>query len=309
MKGEHLQKFYEYDALLSAAKLIDLVDALDDLIRSGAHRAIIVPLRETVPVPGGGACLSMPAISPCHGIYINKVATIFPRHADDLLPRIHALVAAFSTVTGESLALLDGAAVTNLKCAAVSALVTRYCAAEQASVLAVIGAGVQARQQVTAVCAVRPIQEIRLFTRDPGKLVAFSNEIRSTYGERVKVVQARSVDHACEGAEIVGTATASDQPIGCFENLSSSIHINCMGAHTTESRELPPTLLERALLIVEDVPTAIAEAGEYHRDAVDLGRLVQTPVQTLRNTATVFSSTGHAFLDAATVAYLLSVLH
>lgn len=296
---------YSYDALYAAAKLGDLIDELDELVRGGGHRHITVPPREIVPAGDAGLCLSMPAVSARHGLYINKVATIFERAPDDVLPRIHALVAAFSATTGELLGLFDGAAVTNLKCAAVSALVTRYCAAERAEVLAVIGAGVQARQQVAAVCAVRPIREIRLYARDPARLAAFAGDVAAQCGPRVAIVRARSVDDAIDGADVIGTATASDRPLGRFANLRPGVHINCMGGHTTESRELPNTLLRDAVLIVEDVPTAIEEAGELHRDALDLGRLAAQPVADLRRRTTVFSSTGHAFLDLATVAYLL----
>jgi ornithine cyclodeaminase/alanine dehydrogenase-like protein (mu-crystallin family) len=300
---------YSYDVLWQAANLRDLADELDELVRRGAHLQTAVPPREIIEVEGGlGVCLSMPAVSAQHGLYINKVATIFERPDEDPRPRIHALVTAFSTRTGEMLALLDGAAVTNIKCAAVSALVTRYCAADNAEVLAVIGAGVQARQQVHAVCAVRPIREIRLYARNPARLRAFAGEVQAEFGDRVKVVVTSSVDEAVSNADVIGTATASSDPVGRFAHLSPTVHINCMGGHTLTSRELPREVLESALLIVEDVETAVTEAGEYHRDALGLDTLVSRAPSDLKSRATVFSSTGHAFLDLATVAYLLRVV-
>lgn len=304
-----LKAAYSYDALWQAANLCDLADELDELVRHGAHQKITVPPREIIDVEGDqGICLSMPAVSSQHGLYINKVATIFERLADDPRPRIHALVTAFSARTGELLALLDGAAVTNIKCAAVSALVTRYCSADNAEVLAVIGAGVQARQQVHAVCAVRRIREIRLHARNPARLRAFAEEVQAEFGERAKVVVAASVDEAVAGADVISTATASSDPIGRFAHLKPAVHINCMGGHTVTSRELPREVIESAVLVVEDVATAVAEAGKHHRDALGLDKLVSHASDDLKSRMTVFSSTGHAFLDLVTVAYLLRVV-
>jgi ornithine cyclodeaminase len=93
-----------------------------------------------------------------------------------------------------------------------------------------------------------------------------------------------------------------------FSDLLPGVHINCMGGHTVESREVPLELLRASTLIVEDLPTAIAEAGEVHANAITLGQLVQGDSGPLRAVRTIFSSTGHAFLDVITTAHLLREL-
>jgi ornithine cyclodeaminase/alanine dehydrogenase-like protein (mu-crystallin family) len=200
--------------------------------------------------------------------------------------------------------LLDGAALTELKCAAVSALVTDYCAVPEAKALAIVGAGVQARQQFRGVCSVRAIEEIRLHARNPAKRRELADEIRSG-GHALRVIEAESLEHAIAGADVVGTATAACTPLGEFRSLSASVHINCMGGHTETSRELPAALLESSLLVVEDVPTAVAEAGTLHRRALELDQLPGLAPDVLRKQRTVFSSTGHAFLDLIATAHVL----
>lgn len=309
--------FYPHDVVARHGNLERLVRELALALTEGQHERMQVPMREVIALDEPRAAfLSMPAVSRHLGIYIAKVATIFERARGDCLPTVNAVVAAFSATTGELLAVLDGAAVTNLKCAAVSALVTDRCARKDARVLAIAGAGVQARQQAASVCAVRPIEEIRVWARSMARAASFAAELRGMVGGEagrnagrdLRVTPCESLDDAVRDADVIGTATASKTPLASFSVLSPGVHINCMGGHTTASRELPLALLRSSTLIVEHVPTAIAEAGPVHAGAISLGELVQQDPVALRTRRTVFSSTGHAFLDVITTAHLLREL-
>lgn len=301
--------FYPYGAVAEHGNLLQLVRELEVALEEGLHERMRVPMREVVSVDQPRAAfLSMPAVSEQFGIYINKVATIFERSAADPLPTVNAVVAAFSARSGELLAMLDGAAVTNLKCAAVSALVTDRCARTDARVLAIAGTGVQARQQAVAVCSVRPIQEVRIWARSAPRGTAFAAELRASLGEGVRVIACGSLEEAVRTADVIGTATSSKTPLASFSDLSPTVHINCMGGHTVDSREVPLELLRTSTLIVEDLATAVAEAGVVHADAIPLGQLVKKERGPLRAGRTIFSSTGHAFLDVITTAHLLREL-
>ncbi|RKH62020.1 ornithine cyclodeaminase family protein [Corallococcus aberystwythensis] len=301
--------FLSHEVISAHGNLPRLVRELEAALTEGLHERVQVPLRVAVPSSTRHAAfVSMPAVSEHLGLYINKVATLFERSATDPLPTMNGVVAAFSTRTGELLALLDGAAVTELKCAAVSALVTDFCARTDARTLAVAGTGAQARQQVAAVRAVRPIQEVRVWARNAVRGSAFAKELRASLGEAVHVVSCGSLDDAIRGADVIGTATSSKTPLGSFEGLSPGVHINCMGGHTVEAREVPLDLLRSSTVIVEDLPTALAEAGPVHASAITLGQLVRRDSGPLRTGRTVFSSTGHAFLDVLTVAHVLREL-
>ena len=301
--------FHSHSVIAARGNLPRLVRELEVALEEGLHERMQVPLREVVSSEERRvAYLSMPAVSEHLGLYINKVATLFGRSATDPLPTVHAVVTAFSTRTGELLAMLDGAAVTNLKCAAVSALVTDRCARADARVLAIAGTGVQARQQAVSVCSVRPIREVRLWARNASRCARFAAELRASLGQDVRVIPCESLDEAVRTADVIGTATSSKVPLGRFADLSPTVHLNCMGGHTAEAREVPLELLRTSTLIVEDLATAVAEAGPVHASALSLGQLVRTEREALRAGRTVFSSTGHAFLDVITTAHLLREL-
>ncbi|MFP1623726.1 ornithine cyclodeaminase family protein [Streptomyces sp. 5K101] len=270
-------------------------------LRSGAVRRMIVPLRQFVDDGHGTRFLSMPAVSPDHRLCVNKTATI----TDGPGPTVTSVVPVFSTVTGESLGVLDGVAVTNLKCAAVTAVVTDHCAARDSAVLGIVGSGVQAWEQYLGVSAVREITEVRVHSRTTAHAEMLCERIRRVAG-RIRAVVCASAEEATSGADVVSTATTSALPLPIAADLPEHVHINCMGAHTTESRELPRSLMAAATLIVEDIDIAVAEAGEIHRTAIDLESLETGGHTGLDGRPTVFSSTGHASLDLITCAHLLA---
>jgi ornithine cyclodeaminase/alanine dehydrogenase-like protein (mu-crystallin family) len=93
-------------------------------------------------------------------------------------------------------------------------------------------------------------------------------------------------------------------PLPISADLPAHVHVNCMGAHTVESRELPADLLATSVVIVEDVGTAIAEAGMSHAGAIELAALTAPGTTDLAHRRTVFASTGCAYLDLITCAHL-----
>jgi len=254
------------------------------------------------------AFISMPALCEQHQLYIQKSATFFQREPESVLPSIHAVVSAFSSKTGELLALMDGQSVTIAKCLAVSALVINYCAIKQAQVLAIIGAGVQAQQQFLACIEVRNITHVKVYARNQTRLVEFIKRLRKLTDKDIEFIICESVNDCIEYADIIATATSSATPLSDFSNVLPHTHINCMGSHTPDNREIPHEFLEKSRLIVEDRETAIAEAGTVHSKALELIDLVHQSKSQLQNTKTIFSSTGWAYLDVITVDFLLKEL-
>jgi ornithine cyclodeaminase/alanine dehydrogenase-like protein (mu-crystallin family) len=269
-------------------------------------RGVEVPQRATVLREDPFAAFdTMPAYSDRHGLFIAKIGTVVPQ-SDPTVQSVNAVVVAFCARTGKLVAVLDGGAVTNLKCAAVTALVTDLCASPEASVLGLIGTGVQARAQVRGVGAVRKLEQIRIYSRDPRRVADFIRD-NARFCQGAELVACASAREAAAGADILSTATTSTTPVISPEALEQpALHVNCMGNHTTKSRELPLGVLQRgSVLVVEDVATAVLEAGEVHAAAIPIEQLVRGTVSNLQQQRTVFSSTGHAFLDLVTVAHLL----
>ncbi|MFL6129249.1 MAG: ornithine cyclodeaminase family protein [Mycobacteriales bacterium] len=273
-------------------------------LRRGAVRRMTVPRREVVEDPTGRKYVSMPAVSPDYDLFINKTATIVPDSVGGRDTTVTSVVSVFAAGSGRVLRVMDGAVVTNLKCAAVTALVTDRCAAPAGGVLGIIGAGVQARLQYRAVSAVRDLEEVRIYSRTADRAAAFGRHVAQAAGDGTRVVVCGSAADASRGVDILATATTSAAPLPISPDLSDHVHVNCMGAHTVGSRELDADLLRSSVLIVEDRATAVAEAGDLHRTAIELDALESPAAAGLDRRRTVFSSTGCASLDLITCAHL-----
>jgi ornithine cyclodeaminase/alanine dehydrogenase-like protein (mu-crystallin family) len=250
---------------------------------------------------------TMPAVNEQLGLFIVKVGAVVPQPPP--AKSVHAMITVFCTNTGRPLALVDGESITNVKCAAVSALVTDRCVPSGSQTVAVIGAGVQAWAQIRAISAVRPLDQVRVYSRTKERLHHFISEVRKALPDTI-VVACATAHQACEGAKIVATATTSTTPVVEADYMEGDDwHINCTGNHLPESREISNTLLlGGALVVVEDKETAIAEAGETHRAAISLEALMKLDTARLRSCKTIFASTGHAFLDLVTIHYVLCKL-
>jgi ornithine cyclodeaminase/alanine dehydrogenase-like protein (mu-crystallin family) len=286
--------------------------ALTGLIRraylAGQHESAVTPARLTAvtrdPYRVFGA---MPSVSTGFGLFVTKLATLTERRESGAAT-VQALVVAMSARTGEPLAVLDGAALTDLKCAAVTALVTDVCAAPDATTAGLAGTGALAFAQLLGLTDVRRLTTVTVYGRDPGRAAAFARRAAAALPGGPALRLAAGMAEAFEGQDIVCTATTSDQPLLTGVPPAPGLHVNCMGAHTTASRELDRAFLADSELIVEDLPTAVAEAGPEHERALDLAALLRADPGPLRQAATVFSSTGHAFLDLVTTAHVLDAL-
>src|SRR5438132_1142970 len=131
-----------------------------------------MPSRIAALVPERGALLgAMPAYLPSAGALTTKLVSLFPRNKG--IDTHQAIIAVFDPDTGTPAALLDGTYITAARTAAGSALATRLLARADASVLAILGTGVQARAHARAVTRVRQFREIRVAGRDPARVRAF----------------------------------------------------------------------------------------------------------------------------------------
>ncbi|HEV7777054.1 MAG TPA: hypothetical protein VGO76_09325 [Luteibacter sp.] len=250
------------------------------------------------------AFVSMPAYSESDQFFICKIGAIVPQPATAGVTS-SSIIVAISARDGTLLAILDGAAITNLKCAAVAALVTEYCAPRDSRVLGLVGAGVQALQQVRAAVSVREIERIQVYSRSAARAEGFI-ERACQVAPSAEFVICDSPARAIAGADVLVTATTSTLPlIESLDAVRPDVHINCMGAHTPQSREIASAILRDSYLIVEDKPTALSEAGPDHAHAISISELiVATPPPTRQRT--IFASTGHALLDLIATKHVMN---
>jgi ornithine cyclodeaminase len=157
---------------------------------------------------------------------------------------------------GHLLAVVEAFALGQLRTAAVSGVATASLAAAGARHAAILGTGRQARAQVAAVAAVRPLERLAVWGRDPVRRAAFADEVRDLgIGE---VVAAGSVAEAVDGAEVITTATRSTEALLTSAMVGDGAHINAIGAITPERRELDAALVARCAPVVADSPSAAA---------------------------------------------------
>lgn len=254
-------RIVDADQVRAAAPMAALLDAVEAAYRDVASGRDRSPVRSRIPVAGGDLAL-MPGVREGGAGASVKLVTIVPGNPARGLPTIHAVVAWFDAVTGEPLALLDGATLTAMRTGAASGVGTRLLARPDARVLALFGVGVQAPWQVRAVMAARQISELRVYARSPAHREAFAAAMRAELGD-VAVVAADSPEEALRGADVVCCATTSTEPIFEADSIGPGTHVNAVGSFRLDMIELPPALFGRAALVaVDSREAALEEAGE-----------------------------------------------
>jgi len=219
--------------------------------------------------------------------------------------RFHVLL--YSSDDGTLQAVVEADHLGRYRTGAASGVATRWLARPDARTLGVLGAGRQAVTQVLAVCAVRPIETVRVWSRSPDRAEAFCRGLAG-----IAVSRASSAEHTVRGADVVVTATTSREPVLRSEWLSDGVHVNAMGANSLQKREIDRASVLRASLVAVDsvgqakVESAalvdVAQSGQRDwSDIADLGDIIagKTPGRTSPSQITLFFSHGIAAWDLA----------
>ncbi|TDV33842.1 ornithine cyclodeaminase [Paraburkholderia caballeronis] len=280
-----------------------------------------MPTRMMMPLADNSAYFGvMPGSLLNPRIYGAKVISLHADNPGAGRPAIQGFVALFDHDTGTPLALVDGAAITALRTAAVSGLATRHLARPDASSLGLFGCGVQASAHLEAICAVRDIDEVRVWGRSAEKAHAFADEHagRTRTNARIVAVSDPQIAAACD---IVCTTTSSNEPIVHGEWVRRGTHVNLVGAYTPTTREADTTLIANGRVYVDALASAFAEAGDIllpiEEGAIDrthvageLGSLLLSQIagRTADDDITIYKSLGLVAQDlvAAHAAYLKS---
>jgi ornithine cyclodeaminase len=303
--------------LLTAAELRHLVP-MSEAIGLVRHAYIalstgqaIVPPRLHLAVGDGGTALYMPAAVPADGALGVKAVAVFPTNTARGLPTIHALVLVQDASTGAPLGLIEGAALTALRTGAAGGLAAQLLARPEAHIAALFGTGVQARAQLEAAFAVRPLTQVRVLGRDPERTAAFVRwAAAQPWTGGATILAASSPELAVRGADLVITATTSPTPVVPTEEVAPGCHVTAVGAFTPQTREVDGALVARATVVVESRAAALAEAGDLllaiaegrfapERIHAEIGEVAAglRPGRTRPEEITLFKSVGTAVLD------------
>jgi ornithine cyclodeaminase len=201
-----------------------------------------------------GELLLMPAASATAlGV---KLLTVADGSLHRGVPNIQGVFILFSAGTLTPVAVIDGAALTALRTAAVSALATDVLARTDAYSLVVFGAGVQGRAHLEAMCAVRDVGELVVVDRP--ELAERMVAAASANGLTARVGGPRDVRQA----DIVCACTTSPTPLFDGQLLPERCHVNAIGSYRPDRRELDDSTMARALVVVEHRATALRHAGD-----------------------------------------------
>lgn len=166
-----------------------------------------------------------------------------------------------SARSGQLLGIVEGEPVTHWATGAVTAVATRALSRPDARMLALIGTGTYAFDQAVGICHVRPITEIRCHSRDAARRGAFVTRLRAALPD-VGVREATSAAEALDGADIVTTVTTSHEPVFDGTLLRPGMHVNAVGMHYPQTREVDSATIQRARVLVDDIPQCMLEKGE-----------------------------------------------
>ncbi|HXD33784.1 MAG TPA: ornithine cyclodeaminase family protein [Pyrinomonadaceae bacterium] len=250
----------EVEQLLPMAECITVMEeALSSLARGEMHQ----PLRQVVHPPGAdGVIAMMPSFrSSGDAVFGLKAICVFPKNAELGKDAHQGGVLLFRGDTGEPMAFMNASAITAIRTAAVSAVATQVLSREDASELAIIGAGVQARSHLEAMACVRKLKKVRVTSRNPEHAKAFAAEMGARFEFPIEPVT--SAEEAITGADIIVTVTTSKEPVVHREWLGPGSHINAIGTYSPRAREIDTATMVDATLFVDRRESALNEAGDY----------------------------------------------
>lgn len=240
-----------------------------------------------------------------------KAVSVFPHNTDLDLPIIHAAVLVLDPQNGTLQAILEGSRLTALRTGGASGAATDMLARSNCQIGAIFGAGVQGRTQLQAICSVRSLERVWVFDPDRSRANELVEELAGQGPIPDDLRVADSSSQAVRNADLICTATTSQQPVFDAADLKSGTHINGVGSFKPDMIEISPDVIKKASIFVGSREGVLAEAGEIlaaeqlglidRNDLVELGDVIlqKTAGRVASDQITFFKSVGVAVQDAA----------
>ena len=253
--------------LLSENEVQSLID-IDELITALEQAHIqystgnaVMPVRLVVPLPQvQGRITSMPGfLHQDHSLGM-KVVTYFQSNPGQGLPAILATIMLFSAETGKVIALMDGTYITTIRTACASAMATKVLAKAATPVMGVIGAGVQARAHIRALSRVRKLSQIKIYSPSAKSGAAVKKDLETCAGVTIEPVAA--AEQAVRDSDLVVTVSTAKEPVLKMNWLKPGAHINAVGSHRPDLREIDGATLSRSRVVVDSREAIMAECGD-----------------------------------------------
>jgi alanine dehydrogenase len=291
-------RFLSEDEVRARLPMPDLIEAMERALVEFSAGRVEQPVRTVLKFGGDKSLFGlMPSYVPSLPALGAKLVTVCAGNAKRGLDTHQAIIVMLNPETGVPEAILDGRYITEVRTAAVSAVSARRLARSDAQVLGILGSGVQAHSHWQALRVVRKFREVRAWSPNADRLRQFAVETGA--------LAMQSAEAVVRGADVVVAVTASPTPVIQSEWVGDGTHIIAVGACLPWQRELDPTLVGRARLVVDSRAAALKESGDVvmgiaegrwtaEHIAAELGEL---PARQNDREITVFKSLGLAVED------------
>ena len=227
-------------------------------------------------------------------------------------------VTLFDPKTGAMAAILEADLIGQYRTGAASGVATKKLARPEAATVGCYGTGKQARTQILAVCQVRPVKTVKVYSRDPDRRAAFATQLATETG--VEVVPVDTPEAAARGLDIVITATNAREPVLLGAWLAEGAHVNLIGSNFLSKAEADTDVFRRAALVtVDSKDQARVEAGDFvppinhgvlkWSDVYEIAPVLvgKYPGRSSPQDITVFKSLGLGIEDVALAARLVAL--
>jgi Predicted ornithine cyclodeaminase, mu-crystallin homolog len=304
LKANDVEKLFDYKKAIEKLKEAFLLHFKGKTVN---------PLRTSLRIDKGNVMLFMPTYIHEKNQLGIKIVSSFENNLKVGLPLIIGHVLIFDGKTGYLRALIDGSMITKLRTAATSALATDYLSRKDSKTLGIFGSGVQAESHAFAISEIRNIELIKICSRNEIKAKNLCNLIEKNKG--IKSIYAKPDEVA--KCDIIVTATTSATPV--FEGIivNEGTHINAIGSHTPETREIDDDLVLKCnKIVVESKEAALFEAGDLiipirkglikSEQIIELGEIIAGNKKGRESSLeiTLFKSVGLAIEDVLVANYI-----
>ena len=246
--------------------LLDMPAAIEAV--ADAYRLIYLgqaelPVRSNIPVARhAGSLMTMPAYLGGDVDALGaKLITLYDTNpAQRNLPAIQGKIVLFDPETGALQAFIEAGLLTAMRTGAAGGVAARYLARADARTLTIFGSGAQAPYQVEAVLCERAIERVLVLSRQPAHAERLAARLAQRFG--IKAEAATEVEEAVRAADILVTATSAHEPLFDGGLLRRGTHVSGIGSHLPEASEVDVTTLRRAKVVVDQLSSCLAEAGD-----------------------------------------------
>ena len=263
--------------ITSLVTINDAIDAVSEVFKIRGDGDVINPPRQQIDIPSGYLRLTSAIVNPMKKIAVKVSSSmVFDSHSGRTLLLI-------DSDTGRVDAIIEVFRLGALRTAAASGVGTKLLARDDADSIGVFGTGRQAKTQVSAVAAVRPIKKVLAIGRNKQRLEAFCTGMTAELD--IPVIAASDPLQLYQCAVLVA-ATTSAEPVIFGEHLKSGTHINAIGANRLERREMDDEVLKRCTLVTVDNKVQAKKESAVLLRAVEQGSLTWDDVRELGDVMT-----------------------